>query len=57
MVSMIGVVAYVVGLTGGGIEWVGIGALATFIGVFMLGPLIARPISRRARRPTPAVAG
>jgi len=45
-VSVLGVVAYVVGLTGGGIEWVGIGALATFVGVFMLGPLFARPLSR-----------
>jgi putative ABC transport system permease protein len=46
VVSMLGIVAYVVGLTGGGIEWVGIGALATFVGVFMLGPLFARPLSR-----------
>jgi putative ABC transport system permease protein len=46
VVLILGIVGYTVGLTGGGIEWVGVGALATFVGVFMLGPLIARPLSR-----------
>jgi putative ABC transport system permease protein len=46
VVLILGVVGYTVGLTGGGIEWVGAGALATFVGVFMLGPLMARPLSR-----------
>ena len=55
VVSIIGIVAYAVGLTGGGIEWVGVGALATFVGVFMLGPLIARPLS--AVLGTPIAAG
>jgi putative ABC transport system permease protein len=53
VVSIIGIVAYAVGLTGGGIEWVGVGALATFVGVFMLGPLIARPARRRSARRSP----
>ena len=57
VVSLVGIVAYAVGLTGGGIEWVGVGALATFVGVFMLGPLIARPISAVLGAPIAAGAG
>ena len=57
VVSLIGVVAYAIGLTGGGIEWVGVGSLATFIGVFMLGPLIARPMSAVLGAPIAAGAG
>jgi putative ABC transport system permease protein len=41
-----GLVAFVVGLAGSGIAWVGAGALLVFLGTFTLGPLIARPVSR-----------
>jgi putative ABC transport system permease protein len=53
-VSVIGVVAYAIGLRGGQIEWVGVGALATFVGVFMLGPLFARPFSAALGAPMAA---
>lgn len=56
-VLSIGVGAYTVGLLEGSIEWVGVGALATFIGVFMLGPLIARPLSRVLGAPIARVGG
>ena len=36
--------ATVIGLAGSGVQWVGVGALAIFVGVFVLGPLIARPV-------------
>jgi putative ABC transport system permease protein len=57
VVSVVGVVAYTVGLVDGSIRWVGVGALATFVGVFMLGPLIARPMSRVLGAPIAATAG
>jgi putative ABC transport system permease protein len=53
VITLLGVSAFVVGLSGAGIEWVGTGALATFVGVFMLGPLIARPARRRSARRSP----
>ena len=43
---------FVAGLAGSGIQWVGIGALATFVGVFTLGPVIARPVTRAIGAPT-----
>ena len=57
MLTALGVGGFVAGLAGSGIEWVGIGALATFVGVFTLGPLIARPVTRAIGAPLPAVAG
>ena len=57
MLTVLGVGGFVAGLAGSGIEWVGIGALATFVGVFTLGPLIARPVTRAIGAPLPAVAG
>jgi putative ABC transport system permease protein len=54
VVTLIGVVGYVIGLAGNGLEWVGIGSLATFIGVFMLGPLIARPAAGALGAPAAA---
>jgi putative ABC transport system permease protein len=57
MLTVLGVGGFVAGLAGSGIEWVGIGALATFVGVFTLGPVIARPVTRAIGAPLPAVAG
>jgi putative ABC transport system permease protein len=56
-ITAIGVGAFVFGLSGAGIEWVGVGALATFVGVFMLGPLIARPGAKAIGAPLPALTG
>ena len=45
-VTVVGVLALFGGLFGdAGIEFVGLGAFIVFIGVFVLGPVIARPIS------------
>jgi putative ABC transport system permease protein len=45
-ITALGVLALFAGLFGGaGIQFVGLGALIVFIGVFVLGPLIARPLS------------
>src|SRR2546430_2526676 len=45
-ITVLGVLALFGGLFGGaGIQFVGLGALIVFIGVFVLGPLIARPLS------------
>jgi putative ABC transport system permease protein len=39
------------GSPGNGIAYVGLGALAVFVGVFVLGPLFARPLSRALGAP------
>lgn len=52
-----GVAAFVAGLSGAGVLWVGLGALATFIGVFSLGPLFARPAARLLGAPAATVFG
>lgn len=52
-----GVGAMAIGLAGSGVAWVGLGALAVFIGVFVVGPLIARPVVEVAGAPLPAVSG
>src|SRR5215204_5645197 len=45
-VTLVGVLALFGGLFGdAGIEFVGLGAFIVFIGVFVLGPVIARPVS------------
>jgi putative ABC transport system permease protein len=45
-INAIGVLALFAGLFGGaGIQFVGLGALIVFIGVFVLGPVIARPVT------------
>jgi putative ABC transport system permease protein len=46
VLTLLGVGAFVVGLTSGGLLWVGLGALLVFLGAFVLGPLAARPASR-----------
>jgi putative ABC transport system permease protein len=40
-----GIAAFVAGLAGRGIAWVGVGALLAFLGTFALGPLLARPVA------------
>ena len=57
VVTGLGIAAFVAGLATGEIWWVAFGALFTFIGVFVLGPLIARPVARVLGAPLPAVAG
>jgi len=52
-----GAAAMVVGLAGSGVLLVGLGALAIFIGVFVLGPLIARPVVRTVGAPLPGITG
>ncbi len=42
----LGIAGFVAGLGGSGLSWVGLGALLTLMGVFVLGPLIARPVVR-----------
>ena len=49
--------AMVAGLAGSGIAWVGLGALGVFIGVFVLGPVIARPVVRATGAPLPGITG
>lgn len=46
LISALGAVAVGAGLTGAGISWLGLGIALVFIGVFVLGPLIARPVAR-----------
>ena len=55
--TILGAGALVVGLAGLGIAWVGLGALTIFIGVFVLGPLIARPVVKGTGAPLPALSG
>ena len=43
LVTVAGATALLVGLATSEIRWVGAGALMVFVGVFVLGPLIARP--------------
>jgi putative ABC transport system permease protein len=52
-----GVVAFVAGLRRSEPAWVGVGALLAFVGVFTLGPLIARPVARALGIPIQAATG
>ena len=52
-----GAAAMVAGLAGAGIAWVGLGALGVFIGVFVLGPVIALPVLRATGAPLPGITG
>ena len=56
-ITTCGVAALVVGLGGSGLAWVGVGALAIFVGVFVLGPVIARPVVGVLGAPVSAVSG
>ncbi|MDY7104493.1 MAG: FtsX-like permease family protein [Actinomycetota bacterium] len=57
VLTVAGAAALVAGLAGWGIQAVGAGALAIFVGVFVLGPLLARPVVRLLGAPLPAVSG
>lgn len=52
-----GVAAFVAGLTLGELVWVGLGALLTFLGAFVLGPTISAGATRVLGAPLPAVRG
>jgi putative ABC transport system permease protein len=52
-----GVAAFVAGLTLGELVWVGLGALLTFLGAFVLGPAVSGPAARVLGAPLPAVRG
>lgn len=53
----IGVIALGLGLTTPSIQLVGLGAVAIFVGVGMLAPLVARPMSSVLGRPLAAILG
>ena len=55
IVTVIGVALLVLGLTGGGINNVGLGVALIFVGVAMLAPLIARPLARAIGAPFAAL--
>jgi putative ABC transport system permease protein len=57
-ILVLGILALFAGLFGdAGIAAVGLGAFLVFIGVFVLGPLIARPLSRLIGSPLPRLRG
>ncbi|HEY5121280.1 MAG TPA: ABC transporter permease, partial [Acidimicrobiales bacterium] len=56
-VGTVGVLALVVGVAKPAIQLVGLGAMAIFLGVGMLAPLVARPISSALGRPLAAIFG
>ncbi len=51
VIALIGVAALVLGLTRPAIQLVGIGAVAIFLGIGMLAPVVARPMSSLIGRP------
>jgi putative ABC transport system permease protein len=57
VVAVLGAVALVGGLTAPAIELVGLGAVAVFIGIGMLAPLVARPMSSVLGRPLARILG
>jgi len=58
VLAVLGVISLFSGLFGGsGIQLVGIGAVALFAGVVVLGPLFARPVSLWIGSPLPALKG
>jgi putative ABC transport system permease protein len=57
VLTAVGVLGFVVGLAQAAIAWVGLGALAVFVGVFVLGPLLTRPIAGPISAPLAAVRG
>jgi putative ABC transport system permease protein len=57
VITAVGAATLTAGLAGLGMAWVGLGALAIFIGVFVLGPVIARPVVRGVGAPLPSVSG
>jgi putative ABC transport system permease protein len=57
VVAVIGVILVLVGLGGGELQAVGLGALMTFVGVAMLAPMVARPVSRIVGAPVAKTRG
>jgi putative ABC transport system permease protein len=57
VVTGLGVAAIGSGLSGGGAGPVGMGAFAVFLGVAILGPVIAKPFARFAGAPLPKLRG
>ena len=57
VVAVLGIVALVVGLTKPAIQLVGIGAVAIFLGIGMLAPVVARPLSSVIGRPLARLLG
>jgi putative ABC transport system permease protein len=56
-VSVAGIALLAVGLSGGGVPAVGLGALTVFVGVAVLGPVVARPVSQVLGSPLPLLRG
>ena len=57
VVTALGVAALLAGLSGAEVGLVGLGAVVVFVGVSVLGPVLARPVARRARLPAAKHAG
>jgi len=57
VVTLAGIALIAVGLGGGGASAVGLGAVLVFVGVGVLGPVIARPVSRLLGAPLPRLRG
>ena len=57
VIGLLGVVVLAVGLRRPAIQLVGVGAVAVFLGIGMLAPLVARPVSSLLGRPLAAVLG
>jgi len=57
VIAALGIVALAFGLTKPAIQLVGVGALAVFIGVGMLAPVVARPMSSALGRPLAGLLG
>ena len=52
-----GIAAFAAGLIGSELSWTGIGALLTFFGAFVLGPVLSGPVTRLLGAPLPALRG
>jgi len=57
VVAVMGIAALIVGLTRPAIQLVGIGAVAVFLGIGMLAPVVARPMSSVIGRPLARLLG
>jgi putative ABC transport system permease protein len=57
VIGLVGVVALLIGLNEPAIQLVGVGAVAIFLGIGMLAPLVARPMSSVLGRPLAALFG
>ena len=57
IIALVGVAALVVGLTKPAIQLVGLGAVAVFVGIGMLAPVVARPVAGGVGRPLAALLG